>query len=88
MALFYILLALGVILLHANRIPLVFSMIFEGAFHPQAVTGGVIGSFFTSMKRGVSRGIFSNEAGLGTRFHCPCMCRYQKAGKAGILRHL
>ena len=52
MALFYILLALGVILLHANRIPL--------------VTGGVIGSFFTSMKRGVSRGIFSNEAGLGT----------------------
>ena len=66
MALFYILLALGVILLHANRIPLVFSMIFEGAFHPQAVTGGVIGSFFTSMKRGVSRGIFSNEAGLGT----------------------
>ena len=66
MALFYILLALGVILLHANRIPLVFSMIFKGAFHPQAVTGGVIGSFFTSMKRGVSRGIFSNEAGLGT----------------------
>ena len=66
MALFYILLALGVILLHANRIPLVFSMIFEGAFHPQAVTGGVIGSFFTSMKRGVSRGIFSNESGLGS----------------------
>ena len=66
MALLYILLALGVILLHANRIPLVFSMIFEGAFNPQAVTGGIIGSFFTSMKRGVSRGIFSNEAGLGT----------------------
>ena len=66
MALLYILLALGVVLLHANRIPLVFSMIFEGAFNPQAVTGGIIGSFFTSMKRGVSRGIFSNEAGLGT----------------------
>ena len=66
MALLYILLALGVVLLHANRIHLVFTMIFEGAFNPQAVTGGVIGSFFTSMKRGVSRGIFSNEAGLGT----------------------
>lgn len=66
MALLYILLALGVVLLHANRIPLVFTMIFEGAFNPQAVTGGIIGSFFTSMKRGVSRGIFSNEAGLGT----------------------
>ena len=66
MALLYILLALGVVLLHANRIPLVFTMIFEGAFNPQAVTGGIIGSFFTSMKRGVYRGIFSNEAGLGT----------------------
>ena len=66
MALLYFLLALGVVLLHANRIPLVFTMIFEGAFNPQAVTGGIIGSFFTSMKRGVSRGIFSNEAGLGT----------------------
>ena len=42
MALLYILLALGVVLLHANRIPLVFSMIFEGAFNPRAVTGGII----------------------------------------------
>ena len=33
---------------------------------PASVTGGVVGSFFMSMKKGVSRGIFSNEAGLGT----------------------
>ncbi len=38
----------------------------QGAFNPSAVTGGVVGSFFMSMKKGVSRGIFSNEAGLGT----------------------
>ena len=38
----------------------------EGAFSPASVTGGVVGSFFMSMKKGVSRGIFSNEAGLGT----------------------
>lgn len=66
MALFYIILALGVILLNAERVPHVFASIFSGAFTPGAVTGGAVGSFFLSMKKGVSRGIFSNEAGLGT----------------------
>lgn len=66
MALLYILLALGVILLNIGNVPTVFHAIFEGAFSPKAVTGGAVGSFFTSMKKGVSRGIFSNEAGLGT----------------------
>ena len=66
MALLYIVLALGVILLNLNVIPSVFASIIEGAFHPSAVTGGVVGSLFLSMKKGVSRGIFSNEAGLGT----------------------
>ena len=66
MALLYIVLALGVILLNLNVVPSVFASIIEGAFHPSAVTGGVVGSLFLSMKKGVSRGIFSNEAGLGT----------------------
>ena len=66
MAILYVVLGLGVILLHMNTIPAVFAAIFEGAFKPSAVTGGAVGSFFISMKKGVSRGIFSNEAGLGT----------------------
>ena len=66
MALFYIALALGVVILNIQHIPDVFYSIFYGAFHPRAVTGGIVGSFFLSMKKGVSRGIFSNEAGLGT----------------------
>lgn len=66
MALFYIILALGVIFMNLNRVPAVFAAIFEGAFRPASVTGGVVGSFFVSAKKGVSRGIFSNEAGLGT----------------------
>ena len=66
MALIYIVLSLGVILLNLNRVPSVFASIVEGAFSPASVTGGVVGSFFLSMKKGVSRGIFSNEAGLGT----------------------
>ena len=66
MAIMYIVLALGVIIFHIKSVPAVFASIIEGAFHPASVTGGVVGSFFMSMKKGVSRGIFSNEAGLGT----------------------
>lgn len=66
MALVYIVLALGVIVLNYRNIPGVFAAIFEGAFNPASITGGAVGSFFMSMKKGVSRGIFSNEAGLGT----------------------
>ncbi len=66
MALLYIVLALGIVILNWRVVPGVFVSIFEGAFSPSAVTGGVIGSMFLSMKKGVSRGIFSNEAGLGT----------------------
>ena len=66
MALLYILLGLGVILLNIQNVPSVFVSIFKGAFQPSAVTGGIIGSMFLSIKKGVSRGIFSNEAGLGT----------------------
>jgi len=66
MALFYIVLALGVVILNIGRVPAVFHDIVYGAFNPSAVTGGAVGSFFMSMKKGVSRGIFSNEAGLGT----------------------
>ncbi len=66
MALLYIVLSLGVIIINIDKVPAVFGMIFKGAFHPSAVTGGIVGSFFLSMKKGVSRGIFSNEAGLGS----------------------
>ncbi len=66
MAVLYVILAFGVIIMNIEHVPAVFSEIFSGAFSPRAATGGVIGSMFLSMKKGVSRGIFSNEAGLGT----------------------
>ncbi len=66
MAVFYIILALGVVFMHIGSVPAVFASIFAGAFNPASFTGGVVGSMFVSMRRGVSRGIFSNEAGLGT----------------------
>jgi len=66
MAVMYIILAIGVVILHFKNIPATFAAIFAGAFSPRAFTGGVVGSMFISLKKGVSRGIFSNEAGLGT----------------------
>lgn len=63
MALLYIVLGLGVILMNIGRVPEAFASIFREAFTPRAVIGGGI---FVAMKRGISRGIFSNEAGLGS----------------------
>ena len=84
MALFYVVLAVGVIVLHIKQIPAVFISIFEGAFNPHAVTGGIVGSFFISMKKGVSRGIFSNEAGLGTGSIAHACADTQKPVKQGF----
>lgn len=66
MAVMYIVLGLGVVLLNYKAVPGVFASIISGAFHPAAVTGGAVGSMILSLQKGVSRGIFSNEAGLGT----------------------
>lgn len=66
MALLYLILSIGVVAINFKTIPSVFAAIIAGAFNPKAFTGGIIGSMFLSLKKGVSRGIFSNEAGLGT----------------------
>ena len=66
MALLYVALALGVVALNFRQLPGVLASIVGGAFQPRAFTGGVVGSVFLSLKKGVFRGIFSNEAGLGT----------------------
>ena len=66
MAVLYVALAIGVVVLNWRHVPGVFQSIIVGAFNPKAFTGGIVGSLFISLKKGVSRGIFSNEAGLGT----------------------
>ena len=66
MALLYFILAAGVLIARADAVAGAFASILEGAFAPKAVTGGLVGSVFLCIQKGVSRGIFSNEAGLGT----------------------
>lgn len=62
----YLLLGIGILLLRYEQIPAAFTAILHGAFSPQAVTGGMIGSAFQALLVGVSRGVFTNEAGMGT----------------------
>jgi len=62
----YILLAVGVIGCRINMIPQAFQQILGGAFNPSAVTGGGVGSVACALRVGAARGVFTNEAGMGT----------------------
>ena len=66
MAAAYIGLCLLILLGNIEKIPGAISTIVQAAFNPAAFTGGAIGSLFVALQKGVARGIFSNEAGLGT----------------------
>ena len=59
-------LCIGVLAVRWQQIPAAFSCIVRGAFSPRAVTGGIIGSAVCSLRVGCSRGVFTNEAGMGT----------------------
>ena len=67
MAAIYIVCALVVVIANAGTIPGVFASIFQGAFNPSAVVGGAVGvTMKLAITKGVGRGVFSNEAGLGS----------------------
>ena len=70
MAIIYVFLGLSVIIMNATRVPAAFVLIFKSAFGFKAMAGGAIGwtikQVTESMQRGIARGIFSNEAGLGS----------------------
>ena len=66
MAVVYILLSVALLLCNLSAIPQAAVTIVTGAFNPSAVTGGIVGTMIISMQKGIARGIFSNEAGLGS----------------------
>ncbi len=66
MAVLYVLLCLLVVFTNLTVVPEALRQIVVGAFNPQAVGGGIAGSMIVAMQKGVYRGIFSNEAGLGS----------------------
>ncbi len=66
MAILYVFLGVSVLIMNATKIPGALQVIIHAAFDPRAVTGGIIGSVIVAMQKGIARGIFSNEAGLGS----------------------
>ena len=66
MAIIYFLFAAILIITNITQVPAAIKIIVKAAFTPKAVTGGAVGSMFVAMQKGVARGIFSNEAGLGS----------------------
>ena len=63
---FYILLCVGVLIFRWDRISGAFTQIIQGALSPSAFTGGMVGSALLALRVGASRGVFTNEAGMGT----------------------
>ena len=63
MVAFYLIAGVAILILHFDKVPAAFGLIFTDAFTGQAVAGGALG---TVIRMGVARGLFSNEAGLGT----------------------
>ncbi len=66
MALIYIIFSIMLLIFNIKEVPAAFVTIVKAAFNPSAVTGGIVGSMIVAMQKGIARGIFSNEAGLGS----------------------
>ena len=81
----YMLLAMIALIIHYDHIPHALKSIFYGAFRPAAVTGGFVGSLFQTMRVGVSRGIFTNEAGMGTASIAHAAADTENPVKQGLL---
>ena len=81
----YLLLCLVVLVIHADRLPEAFCQILQGAFAPRAVTGGVIGAMLQPLRTGVSRGVFTNEAGMGTASIAHASARVTHPVKQGMM---
>ena len=85
MALFYISSCLLVLLLNIKGIPNAIAAIIEAAFNPQAVTGGAVGTIFITMQKGIARGIFSNEAGLGSAPIAAAAAKTNEPARQGLV---
>ena len=84
-SLIYLLLGVGVLMVRGQYIPEAFSAIVTGAFAPRAVTGGAIGYAFVGLRIGVSRGVFTNEAGMGTAGIAHAAARVKHPAQQGLM---
>lgn len=86
MAVFYIIGAIIVLIINAQQIPEAFRQIFVGAFNPEAIGGGIAGiTVQKAMRYGVARGLFSNEAGMGSTPHAHAIAKVKHPCEQGVV---
>lgn len=86
MAIFYIVGSLGILIANFVDIGPAFKMIFVGAFNPKAATGGLVGvTVKEAMRYGISRGLFSNEAGMGSTPHAHALAKVKHPAQQGFV---
>ena len=86
MAIFYILACLIVIVARIRYVPETFEMIFRFAFKPQAILGGAFGvALKEAISQGAKRGLFSNEAGMGSTPHAHALANVEKPHDQGVV---
>jgi AGCS family alanine or glycine:cation symporter len=86
MAIIYIVMGLVIICINITKIPETFAMIFKFAFMPQAIIGGTVGyAIKEAISQGAKRGLFSNEAGMGSTPHAHAQAKVEKPHDQGVV---
>lgn len=85
MAVLYIVVAVGILVCNASAIPAAFVEIVQSAFGLRAAAGGALGAMVLAMQKGIARGIFSNEAGLGSAPIAACAAKVDSPAKQGLI---
>ena len=85
MAITYIVFSLILVVVHMKDMPAALMTVVKGAFDPSSVTGGAIGSIFIAMQHGISKGVFSNEAGLGSAPIAAAAARAKEPVRQGLV---
>lgn len=85
MAIVYLIGGIGVLIVNAADVPAAFALIFECAFNPQASVGGVTFGLIAALSQGAKRGLFSNEAGMGSTPHAHAMANVKTPHEQGVV---
>lgn len=88
MAIIYIVSGIIIILTHITEVPAAFVEIVQSAFGLRAMAGGALGAMMVAMQKGIARGIFSNEAGLGSAPIAACTATVDDPVKQGLVSML
>lgn len=85
MAILYVVAAVIILVVNYKKIPGAFATIIESAFGLRAAAGGALGAILLAMQKGIARGIFSNEAGLGSAPIAAAAAQVEEPAKQGLV---